>query len=289
MFIGIGRPDSLLIILLASSILQFAAAFLALRLIRFTGWRLSWLFIALAIAGMTLRRLLGLSEALPMQPTATDFVFEWIGLGVSALLLSGVAGIKPLFRSIRDAADKMARSEAMHRELVHNASSLIMRLSPRGEIAFVNEYACRFLGHSSRDLTGRPLGEVLLPATDSQGRDRTTLEGLFFGHLASSVRFECETLRKDGSMAWVGWACAPIRGQEGEVREYLCAGLDISDRKEKERLREDVQSILRHDLKSPLSCHHRLRRVSAIQREPDRRAARGPWRPWRIPGRACWR
>ncbi len=253
MFTATGRPDTLLTILLASSILQFAAAFLALRLIRHTGWRLSWLLIAAAIVCMTLRRLLGLTETLPIHPTTADYAFEWIGLGISALLLCGMAGIKPLFRSIRENAERLARSKAMYKELVQHASSLILRLNPQGEITFVNEYACRYLGFAADELLGRTLSRTIMPDMDSRSRDTESMDTQFFGHQKALIRFECQTRRKDGSLAWVGWASSPIRDQQGNIREYLCMGLDIGDRKEKERLRDDVQSILRHDLKSPLA------------------------------------
>lgn len=252
MFTGTGRPEALLIILLASSILQFAAAFLAVRLVRHTGRRLSWLLIAVAIIGMTMRRLLGLAEAVPAQPGISDYVFEWIGLGVSALLLAGVALIKPLFLSIRETSDKLARSKAMYEELVQSASSLILRLTPEGRITFVNEYACRYLGVAPEDLLDNDVCEVL-HAKAPQGQDAPPLSNLFVGHLEPMMRFECEVRRADGSPTWVGWASSPARDLDGRIREYLCVGLDINDRKEKERLREDVQGILRHDLKSPLA------------------------------------
>ena len=253
MFTGTGTTDSLLIILLASSILQFAAAFLSIRMIRHTGWRLSWLLIAAAIIGMTLRRLLGLAEAMPEHPAKSDYVFEWVGLIVSTLLLVGVALIKPLFESIKKNADKLARSEAMYKGLVQHASSLILRLSPNGTVTFANDYACRRLGVTQEDIRGKTLGEAVLPPLDSQGRDTGPVAALFFGHHEPMNRFECEIQSRDGSLTWVGWASTPIANRRGKIKEYLCVGLDISDRKDKERLREDVQSILRHDLKSPLA------------------------------------
>ncbi len=249
-----GYSHLLVLILLASSILQFAAAFLALRLIRFTHKRLAWMLIAAAIVGMAVRRLLGLAHSMPEIPTTRDFAFEWTGLAVSALLLAGVAGLKPLFKSIRDNADKLARSQAMYKELVENAHSLIIRISTDGLITFANDYACRFLGYEPGELVGRKMMDTILPPRDAQDRDMGRIVEEFLGQSEDVTRrVEGENRRKDGSPVWVSWGVTPIPGRGGARREFLCVGMDIGDRKEKERLRENVQNILRHDLKSPLA------------------------------------
>ena len=92
-----------IIVILAISIaLQFAAAFLALRLIRTTGRRVAWLLIAAAIFLMAIRRCDTLSQAIGSGAlNVTSMSAELIALAISVLILVGVVRIEPLFRSLK--------------------------------------------------------------------------------------------------------------------------------------------------------------------------------------------
>jgi len=91
-----------------SILLQFTAAFLALRLIRVTGRRTAWAFIAAAVSLMALRRcitLFGLiSGGLPRPP---DLLAELVALGTSALMVVGMAQIAPFFLSIKHSEEAL--------------------------------------------------------------------------------------------------------------------------------------------------------------------------------------
>jgi PAS domain S-box-containing protein len=92
-----------IIVVLAISIaLQFAAAFLALRLIRTTGRRVAWLLIAAAVFLMAVRRCDTLSQAISLGAlNVTSISAELIALAISVLMLVGVVRIEPLFRSFK--------------------------------------------------------------------------------------------------------------------------------------------------------------------------------------------
>jgi len=93
-------------VLAFSVLLQFTAAFLALRLIRLTGRRKAWLLISAAISLMAIRRSITLWRMLsgglayPPDPAA-----EWVALATSALLAAGIAFIGQLFLSIKRPED----------------------------------------------------------------------------------------------------------------------------------------------------------------------------------------
>lgn len=90
------------VILAISIVLQFAAAFLALRLIRTTGRRVAWLLIAAAIFLMAIRRCDTLSQAISLGAlNVTSMSAELIALAISVLMLVGVIRIEPLFRSLK--------------------------------------------------------------------------------------------------------------------------------------------------------------------------------------------
>ncbi len=98
-------------VLAASILLQLTAAFLALRLIRVTGAGRAWTLIALAVLLMAVRRGITLyrlaSGDLAHPP---DLPAELLSLGVSGLMILGVAGIAPLFVTIQRAKDTLKQA-----------------------------------------------------------------------------------------------------------------------------------------------------------------------------------
>jgi len=84
-----------------STLLQFAAAFVALRLMHITGKSISWGLISLAIFLMAIRRsatLLKIMQGQQAQPF--DFSIELIALLISILMFAGLILISPLFKSM---------------------------------------------------------------------------------------------------------------------------------------------------------------------------------------------
>jgi PAS domain S-box-containing protein len=102
------------IILVISILLQFAAAFLALRLIWITGRRAAWVLMATALLLMAVRRCITLFQAEFLGvPYTTSLEAELVALVISILMLSGVIWIAPLFRSLKRSEETLreARDE----------------------------------------------------------------------------------------------------------------------------------------------------------------------------------
>lgn len=110
------------LILGTSIVLQFAAAGLALYLIKVTGKRFAWILISSAIVLMGLRRsvtfylMLRGEKPVPVEPAA-----EIIALIISVLILLGVIKIFPLFHSIKNSENELKK----HRDqLIRYANDL---------------------------------------------------------------------------------------------------------------------------------------------------------------------
>ena len=98
-------------ILVISILLQFAAAFLALRLIRITGRRVAWVLIATAIFFMAIRRCITLFQAEFLGvPYATSLSAELVALVISILMLAGVIWIAPLFLSLKRSEEALRKA-----------------------------------------------------------------------------------------------------------------------------------------------------------------------------------
>jgi signal transduction histidine kinase/DNA-binding response OmpR family regulator len=106
--------------------------------------------------------------------------------------------------------------------------------------------------------------------------DRAIVQDAFMGQLRDrSVRggemrldpHEYRLLRRDGSAVWVHAEAISLRAADGRTLRYICSFLDITDHRavaeglqrqnaalaENTRLREDVERMSRHDLKTPLN------------------------------------
>ena len=102
------------LILAISILIQFAAAILALRLIRITGRRVAWVLIAMALFFMAIRRCITLFQAEVLGvPYTTSMSAEVVALVISILMLNGVIWIAPLFLSLKrsEEAQRKARDE----------------------------------------------------------------------------------------------------------------------------------------------------------------------------------
>jgi C4-dicarboxylate-specific signal transduction histidine kinase len=101
---------SVTIILVISILIQFATAFLALRLIRVTGGRTAWVLIAAALFLMAIRRCVTLfqTEFLGM-PYATSLSAELVALVISILMLARVIWIAPLFLSLKRSEEALRK------------------------------------------------------------------------------------------------------------------------------------------------------------------------------------
>ena len=84
-------------------------------------------------------------------------------ISISALMLSGLALIVPLFHSIRRSGTEIAKSEEKYRNLVESSNDLILSLSPEGSLLFVNRASRQTLGYDEDEIRGRSIFEFIHP------------------------------------------------------------------------------------------------------------------------------
>jgi len=106
--------------------------------------------------------------------------------------------------------------------------------------------------------------------------DRESVHNAFIRQLKTrkvvngEVRHEAKDyrlIRRDGTHVWVHAEAISLRGRDGRMLRYICSFLDITDHRavaeslkrqntalaENARLREDMERMSRHDLKTPLN------------------------------------
>jgi two-component system NtrC family sensor kinase len=217
-------------ILAVSIALQFAAAFLALRLIRVTGRRLAWSLISAALIFMAVRRLISFSRALTGELSKLDPAAELIALGISILMVAGIAGIAPLFSAIRRSKEALKESEERFRLLYEQAPMGYQSLDINGNLLEVNNTWLSTLGYTREEVIGRWFGDFLVPGYQDDFR-AIFLRFKAAGEIAG---IEFPMVRKDGSTILVSFNGKIGQDKSGDFKQSHCVFTDITERKRAE-------------------------------------------------------
>jgi signal transduction histidine kinase len=101
-----------LIALMISIVLQIIAASIAMRFMKLTKYRLSWILLSLSFAFMAVRKFIQLFEYFRGTPSYMwQMIDEWLGVLISIMIIVGVILIRELFYSLKRADIDRARSE----------------------------------------------------------------------------------------------------------------------------------------------------------------------------------
>ncbi|MCR4411800.1 MAG: PAS domain-containing protein [Thermoguttaceae bacterium] len=236
------------LVLGASVALQFAAAILALRLIRITGRSAAWSLIAAALVVMAVWRLAALVAAAQSDPPATAGpLSEWLGLAVSVLLFAGIAAIKPLFLVLRQSERTMRRrarraeryGEALYASLVANLPVHVLRKDLEGRFVFANRSFCELVGRTWDEIAGKTDFD-LYPAELAEKFRRDDQTVLQTGQVLETV----EENAKDGQTRYVEVRKSPVRDTAGNLVGVQVVFWDVTHRKQAEAALEHERSLL---------------------------------------------
>jgi signal transduction histidine kinase len=101
-----------LIALIISIVLQIIAASIALGFMKMTKYRLSWILLSLSFAFMALMKIIQFFEYVNGTPSYTwQMIYEWVGVGVSVMIIGGVILMRELFYSLKRAEIDRQRTE----------------------------------------------------------------------------------------------------------------------------------------------------------------------------------
>ena len=129
------------------------------------------------------------------------------------------------------AQDSLRESEIKYRDLVENASSIILKLDTEGNITFFNEFAEQFFGYDEEEILGTNAVGTILPLTDTAGNDLAVMLHKILNKPEKYTRNENESIRRNGDRVWVSWANKPLFDEEGKFIGLLAIGTDITDRR----------------------------------------------------------
>jgi PAS domain S-box-containing protein len=136
--------------------------------------------------------------------------------------------------------------------LVQTVNSIILVLTPEGEVQFANQFACDFFGYTAEELIGSSVFNNIVPQYDQSGQDLFTRlsQGLKNPEqIESNIH---ENLRRDGTRVWIAWRNQAIRDAQGNLVEVLAVGNDITERKKESEAIRHSEETLRNTMGSAL-------------------------------------
>ncbi len=163
---------------------------------------------------------------------------KWVSVVLSILVLIigfTLYGMRLMRRLVEQKTLELANQEKDFRSLVEQANSIILRLDAEKRICFINQFGQKLLKFSADQLLGKSAYDTILPHAQTDGTEIKTIIEPVFSDPSSHIIVENENLCGDGSRVYVRWSNRAIYDENGNFKEMLCIGNDISEQKKLEK------------------------------------------------------
>ncbi len=205
--------------------------------------------------------------------------------GVALLFLLGMlASLVALRRDFikRQRVESMLQSQVALRRAMENSLTVGLRAwDLQGRILYVNQAFCRIVGYAAQELVGRSPPLPYWPKGQAENPQPVTER--LIARTAELAGVELQFQHRNGHLVDVLVHEAPLSGPQGQQLGWMSSVLDISERKQAERMAKrqqerleasgrlvaigEVASTLAHELNQPLGAlsgfatglHNRLR------------------------------
>ncbi len=160
-------------------------------------------------------------------------------------LMSGHDEIAHLDRVFNDMASALAAAARKERAIVENALDVICSLDASGLFTALSPASLRLFGFAPEELIGQ--SHLMLVVESDRAATSRMLQEILGGSGVGS--FENRIERKDGVVVDVLWSV-----QWSEIEQSIfCVAHNITERKEVERMKQELVAMVSHDLRTPLT------------------------------------
>lgn len=197
----------------------------------------------------------GVNRRLDFRVRTRDGLERWLSLATQAVpgKKGASGGIRGSIRNItwrKQAEEALRRAEEKYRTIFEEAPVGIFRSSPEGRFTEVNPTLARMLGYDSPEEVIESVNDIADDLYVHPERREKIVDIIMSAE--GSTTFENEYYRKDGETFPANLNVRLIRDGRGKPLYIEGTVEDVTQKKQAEALREDVERMARHDLKSPL-------------------------------------
>jgi PAS domain S-box-containing protein len=193
---------------------------------------------------MTLRRIQSLMLLASGESiTQSDLVFEFVGLVISVMLLTGIYLVRPLFASFAHSEEELHSLNAKltvlseeQRLLLQHTKDFIYRHDPQGIITYVSPAVEQIAGYTPQEWLAHYATHYTDNSINKNGRDTTDemLRTCAAGH-----PYVVEVRHKNGKNVYLEINKQPYF-MDGKVAGFVGVARDITLRKHMEKERENL-------------------------------------------------
>ena len=230
----------MLFIVIASTVLQFAAGFMALRLIADSGRSWAWTLLAAGIFIMAFRRLHTLYQ-IYLSGVVPPLAYELLGLLISLLIFMGMAMIAPLLRDMREANRDLAESEERYRTVAQFTHDWEYWMGPDGSYLYISPACERITGYPPEAFLDDPtLFTRIIHPGDSEFIQKkiSSVE-----NMRTPQRFDFRIKDAEGKTRWVSRNSLPVYSENGVFLGIRASVRDIDHRKALEQKLRDSRAL----------------------------------------------
>ena len=136
------------------------------------------------------------------------------------------------------------------RRCVENSPSTIVITDTEGNIEYANPAFTEITGYSTEEALGQHT-RIMKSGMHEDALYREMWQVITSGRV---WRGEIINKKKNGELFWEQASIGPVKNSRGQITNYVAVKEDISARKDLEQLKDDVERIMRHDLKTPINA-----------------------------------
>jgi len=198
--------------------------------------------------GVVLALALGYSLINTVFKRLASLMRNAVNIGIGRSLeepLGGADELAQLDGVIHQLSEDLAYLRANERALIDNAANIICSLDRGLRITQINPAVERILGYGPDELPGTALSLIV----NEEDRNAVYASLKELSESNQQAAFEAKILHKSGRYVEMDW----VARWSQQDRSIFCVAHDITERKEAERLKQELFAMVSHDLRSPLT------------------------------------
>ncbi|EMS79690.1 PAS domain-containing hybrid sensor histidine kinase/response regulator [Desulfotignum phosphitoxidans] len=145
----------------------------------------------------------------------------------------------------KEAEKALIESEQKWRNILVNTPQIGISLDTQAKIIFANEHFLKMTGWGRREIIGQDWFDLFIPEKKKEEIRQVFLSSINQKDTLKFSNYENEIITKSGALKNVAWSNLVTKNMQGDVVDITCLGIDLTERKNYEKLLEKKNTDLR--------------------------------------------